>query len=95
MMMPNRPAGSDQAPRRATHRVGAPIFGLSLGGCGAEEVERSLRSVPGVLNVYVNPATDRAYITYVGAYVTAADLRRSIERVGLRAGSPETWLELR
>lgn len=69
----------------AMTRVAVPIIGLSLGGCGAEVVERALRARPGVLEVYVNRATEVAYITYDAARITTLGLCRAIEATGLRA----------
>lgn len=73
----------------AIRRVAVPIIGLSLGGCGADEVERALRGRPGVLDVYVNRANDVAYIRYDAATIDAAGLCQAIEATGLRAGPPQ------
>lgn len=75
-------------------RVAVPIEGLSLGGCGAELLEHALRSVPGVLESYVNRATETAYVTYDPARADAAALRRRIARAGFRAGPPGAWRSL-
>lgn len=83
-----RPTGGSLA------RVAVPIEGLSLGGCGAELLERVLRSVPGVLESYVNRATESAYVTYDTARTDGAALRRGVERAGFRAGPPGTWRSL-
>lgn len=79
------PAGS------AAAAVAIPVIGLSLGGCGAELVEHSLRSLPGVLRVYVNRATETAYVRYDPDRIGHRGLRRGIEALGVRAGSPKTW----
>ena len=79
----------------ATVQVAVPIFGLSLGGCGAEEVERSVRSLPGVSDVYVNRANDVAYITYESSRVSPSELRCQVEVVGLRVGTSDSWRVLR
>lgn len=78
-----------------TVRVAVPVLGLSLGGCGAVEVERSVRALPGVSDVYVNRANDVAYITYESSRISPSELRRRIEVVGLRAGSMDSWRVLR
>src|SRR5262245_53571536 len=56
----------DYAGRRAwsiaevrTMRLSLPIYGL---GCAGLTAERALARVPGVKQVYVNPATQKAYI---------------------------------
>lgn len=76
-------------PRPAAAYV--PIIGLNLGGCGAEQVERALRSSPGVLYAYVNRSTETAYVRYDAERSSPAALRRGIEAFGLRAGSAKTW----
>ncbi len=47
-----------------TAKVSLPIFDLSLGGCGALTIEHVLRELDGVVEAYVNPATETAYLTY-------------------------------
>ena len=68
-----------------------PIIGLSLGGCGADQAERALRSEAGVLYAYVNRSSETAYVRYDAERTGPAALRRGIEAVGLRTGSPKTW----
>jgi len=48
-------------------------------------VERGLRSVPGVLNVNVNLATERATVEMIPSAVTIADLKHAVEDVGYEA----------
>ncbi len=79
------PAGSEAA------AVAIPVIGLSLGGCGAEQVEHSLRSMPGVLHAYVNRVNETAYVRYDPDRIGHLGLRRGIEALGARAGSPKTW----
>ncbi len=80
-----RPAGSEAA------AVAIPIIGLSLGGCGAEQAERALRSEPGVLYAYVNRATEMAYVRYDPDRIGHRGLRRRIEALDLRTEAPRTW----
>ena len=47
-------------------RLSLPIEGMTCAAC-AGRVERALRKVPGVVEVQVNPATDRAEIQGSGA----------------------------
>lgn len=63
--------------------MAVPIVGLSMGGCGAEQVERALRSAPGVLEAYVNRATETAYVQYDAERVGLVALRRRIEALAL------------
>jgi len=97
--MMNRISMSSERSRQAagsrTARVAIPIYGLSLGGCGAEQVERALRLVPGVVDVYVNHATEFAYVTVESDEVDLVALRRRVESVGVRTGPHETWRSLR
>lgn len=88
---PNGVAGDERISAEAEAAVAIPVFGLSLGGCGAEQVERALRPLPGVLYTYVNRATETAYVRYDPDRIGHAALRRGIEVLGLRAGSPTTW----
>ena len=65
-----------------------PVFGLGCGGSGAITIEPELAATDGVLRVYVNPATETAYIDYDPAETDAWVLARAIERAGYRAGRP-------
>jgi copper chaperone CopZ len=58
-----------------------PIIGMSCANCVAR-VERSLRSVPGVLSVSVDLASGNAMVEMVPDVVTMADLSRSVEDAG-------------
>ena len=66
-----------------------PVYGLGCGGAGATTVERQLAATDGVLRVYVNPATETAYIDYDPAELDAWALARVIERAGYQPGRPE------
>jgi copper chaperone CopZ len=65
-----------------------PVYGLGCGGAGATAVERELAATDGVLRVYVNPATETAYVDYDPAEVDALALVRAIERARYRPGRP-------
>lgn len=69
-------------------RLSIPIEGLSCLGGGALDVERRLLRLPGVLEAYVNPATEKAYVTYDPAVCRIRDLVRTVERTGYRTGEP-------
>ncbi len=45
---------------RKTQRVTLLVYNLSCGGGGVLIIERSLARTPGVIYVYVNPATEMA-----------------------------------
>jgi copper chaperone CopZ len=65
-----------------------PIYGLGCGGAGATTIEGELAATDGVVRVYVNPATETAYIDYDPAETDAWVLARAIERAGYQAGRP-------
>lgn len=71
-----------------TRRVTVFIYELGCGGGGALTVERALAKVPGVVQVYVNPATETSYIEYDPAVSGVDDLVAAVESVGFRAGEP-------
>lgn len=72
-------------------RVAVPVLGLGLGGCGARQLEQLVRKEPGVREVYVNPGTETAYITYDPTRTEPGGLRRALAEAGLRTGAPESW----
>lgn len=65
-----------------------PVYDLACGGGGATTIERALAATDGVLRVYVNPATETAYVDYDPAEVDPWELARAVERAGYRAGRP-------
>ena len=66
---------------RSSKTITLPIVGMTCASCVAH-VEGGLRSVPGVLNVNVNLATERATVEMIPGAVTIADLKRAVEDVG-------------
>ncbi len=62
-------------------KVTLPIGGMTCASCVAH-VEGGLREVPGVLNVNVNLATERATVEMIPGAVTLADLKHAVEDVG-------------
>lgn len=71
-----------QLESKKTKHVTLPIYNLSCGGGGSLTVERILMHTPGVIEVYVNPATEMAYITYDPCQSTPDLLTAVIERAG-------------
>jgi len=69
-------------------RITLPVYDLSCGGGGALMIERALARTPGVVHVYVNPATEMAYIEYDPQLVDPDHLSKAVEHVGFRAGVP-------
>ena len=62
-------------------KVTLPIGGMTCAAC-VMHVENGLKDVPGVLNVAVNLATERATIEFVPGAVTIADFKRAVEDTG-------------
>ena len=69
-------------------RITLPIYNLGCGGGGALAIERALMKSPGVMQVYVNPLTEMAYIVYDPAAATSEQLAAVIERIGYGAPRP-------
>jgi copper chaperone CopZ len=65
-------------------QITVPIFGLSCSGGGSLLAEQALGKLPGVSRVYVNPATEMAYIEYNPVICDAEQIHRAIEHVGLK-----------
>lgn len=70
-------------------RCSIPVYGLACGGGGALTVERALSRMPGVLSVYVNPATETAEVEVDDEQVGLDALSKAIKRCGFRPGKPQ------
>jgi len=62
-------------------KITLPIGGMTCAAC-VMHVENGLKQVPGVLNVNVNLATERATVEMIPGAVTIADLKRAVEETG-------------
>ncbi len=67
-----------------THTV--PILGLSCGGGGALSLEHRLEKMDGIVTVWVNPATETAYVTLDPERILMRDVVQAIEKCGYHAG---------
>ncbi|MCX7844300.1 MAG: heavy metal translocating P-type ATPase, partial [Candidatus Bipolaricaulota bacterium] len=64
-----------------TETVMLPIGGMTCAACAAH-VEDALRSLPGVVSVSVNLATEKVTVTYIPGTVSLADFRRAVAEAG-------------
>ncbi len=62
-------------------KITLPIGGMTCASC-VMHVENGLKQVPGVLNVNVNLATERATVEMIPGAVTIAELKRAVEETG-------------
>ena len=59
------------------------IGGMSCVVC-AQNVEKSIRKLPGVESVSVNFAAERAYVSYDAGKVSPQDIRKAVEKAGFK-----------
>jgi Cu+-exporting ATPase len=62
-------------------KTSLPIGGMTCASCVAH-VEGALRDVPGVIDVNVNLATEKASVSYVPGVVSLADLKAAVSKTG-------------
>jgi len=68
-----------------TRRIALPVFSLVCTSGDAHTIEHALARVPGVRHVYVNPATEMAYVEYDPAECGPGQIIAAIESAGFRA----------
>jgi Cu+-exporting ATPase len=61
--------------------IDLPITGMTCASC-VRNVERAIRKQPGILDVTVNLATEKATVTYLPGSVRRADLVQAVENAG-------------
>src|SRR5512134_1333015 len=71
-----------------------PISGMSCASC-VSHVEGALKELPGVANVVVNLATNKATLKYDPQSVTLEDMRRAVDNVGYGVATAEITLDVR
>jgi hypothetical protein len=71
--------------QRATIQIRDPV----CAGAGTSAIQSALMRIPGVLDAYVNPLTDIAYIDYDPTRCTPAELTKALAAEGLRSGVPD------
>jgi Cu+-exporting ATPase len=74
--------------------ISLPILGMSCASC-VSHVEGALKELPGVSNVIVNLATNKASFTYDPQQVSLDDMRRAVDDVGYAIASAELTLDVR
>lgn len=69
-------------------RTTIPLSPLGCGGSGRTLVERALLAVPGVLQAYVNPVTEMAYVEYDSTQCAEPQIRAAAGRTGYGEREP-------
>ncbi len=77
-----------------TKSLSLPVQGMTCASC-VSHVEGALKELPGVENVVVNLATNKASLTYDPTRVTLADMARAVDDVGYAVPSAELTLDVR
>ncbi len=76
----------------ARMKVVMPVFDLSCGGGGSRLVEHVIRKLPGIADVYVNPATEMAYVDYDPSDLTPEQIAEAIASAGYKTSLPARLL---
>lgn len=74
--------------------ISLPIFGMTCASC-VSHVEGALKELPGIQDVTVNLATNKANLTYDPKQVGMADMQRAVEDVGYAVSTSEIVLDVR
>lgn len=76
----------------SSRKAAFPILGLACGAGGALLVEKVIKGLPGVLSVYVNPATEKAYVEYEPETLTQERIAETIKKAGYKTSLPARLL---
>src|SRR5574342_1217460 len=74
--------------------ISPPVQGMTCASC-VSHVEGALKELPGVSNVGVNLATNKAKLSYDPQRVKLDDMRRAVEDVGYAITTAEFTLDVR
>ena len=81
------------ATAKATDTIVLPVEGMTCASCVAR-VEKALRRVPGVSDVSVNLAAERAQVSYDGTQTDARTLAQAVSRTGFTVPDEELTLDV-
>ena len=70
-------------------RISIPIIGLRRGEGGSVTLEQVLRRLPGIYWVYVNSATETAYVEYMSDDVSLKQIADAVSSAGFGTVPPE------
>jgi Cu+-exporting ATPase len=77
----------------ALAHVDLPLLGMSCVNC-ANTIERTLKKLPGVSDVAVNYASERASVDYVPGAVSIADMIAAVRKAGYDIGMENEELRI-
>ena len=77
-----------------TKSLNLPVQGMTCASC-VSHVEGALKELPGVENVVVNLATNKASLTYDPARASLSDMMRAVDDVGYAVPAAELTLDVR
>jgi len=85
---------NNQAQTGLTHHLSLPIAGMNCAGC-ASSIERALNDLPGVENVVVNLATERADLDYEAGFTNPGNVVARVSSAGYSVPTETIDLDIR
>lgn len=76
-----------------SYNLSLPISGMTCASC-VSHVESALKDLPGVGDVVVNLATNKATLNYDPQKVNLADMQRAVDDVGYAVPTSELTLDV-